>query len=76
MEKQLFKGNYSGVLIDENYLEFVEKIKQKGKKYGIIRWYNYYNNENLKRIMKENKTVKFGAETLANIEKELDAIFA
>ncbi len=61
-------------MVDELSLEFLPKIKQKGKKYGIIRWSDYYD-EKMKKIMTENKTVRFGAEAPEDIEKDLDKIF-
>ncbi|MBU3958006.1 MAG: hypothetical protein KKB25_02940 [Nanoarchaeota archaeon] len=76
IEKELSGDNHYGVLVDELYIEFVPQAKQKGKKYGVIRWHDNYDDENLKKIFSENKTVRFGAESLENIEKELDAIFA
>ncbi len=75
IEKELSGDNNSGVLVDELYADFIPQAKQKGKKYGIIRWHEEYGC-GLRKIMQENKTVKFGTETPANIEKELDTIFA
>lgn len=75
VENELSAGDYSGILIDELYPEFVPKIKHKGNKYGIIRWSDYYAGK-MKKIMEENKTVRFGAETPEDIEKELDKMFA
>lgn len=74
LETQLRKGDYNGFLVDELSLEFLPKVKQQGKKYGIIRWGNYYEGE-MKKIMSENKTVHFGAEDPKDIEKKLDEIF-
>lgn len=75
VERQIRKGDYDGFLVDEKYTDFLPEIKHEGKKYGIIRWSDYYDAET-RKIMTENKTVKFGAEMPTNIEKQLDAIFA
>lgn len=74
-KSQLRKGVYDGFLVDELSLELLPKVKQEEKKYGIIRWRDYYDEE-MKKIMTENKTVKFGDKTSESIEKELDAIFS
>lgn len=74
VEAQLRKGDYNGFLVDELSLEFLPKVKQQKKKYGVIKWGNYYEGE-MKKIMSENKTVRFGAEDPEDIEKEMDKIF-
>jgi len=76
MKLQLQKGYYNGFLVDELSLELLPKVKQEGNKCGVIRWENHYNDEDLRKIMLENKTVKFGAESTEDIEKDLDAIFS
>ncbi|MFZ3077465.1 MAG: hypothetical protein WA139_03360 [Candidatus Aenigmatarchaeota archaeon] len=75
-DSQLRKGDYNGFLVDELSLELLPKVKQKGNKYGVIRWKSHYNDEDLRKIMLENKTVKFGGETPEDIERGLDAIFS
>lgn len=75
IDKELFGDNHCGVLVDELYVDFIPQVKQKGKKIGVIRWHEKYGC-GLRKIMSENKTVKFGAETPTNIEKQLDEIFA
>jgi hypothetical protein len=75
MESQLHKGYYNGFLVDELFVEFLPKVKQQRKKYGVIRWGDRYDEE-MKKIMSENKTVRFGAEDPKDIEKGLDAIFS
>lgn len=75
IEKELSGDNHCSVLVDELYADFIPQAKQKGKMMGVIRWFEKYDC-GLRKIMNENKTVKFGAETPTNIEKDLDAIFA
>lgn len=75
VEEQLRKISYDGFLVDEMYTDSLPKIKERGKKVGVIRWGDRYEG-NMKEIMSENKTVKFGAESPEDIEKELDKIFA